>query len=159
MMTNRLSISVLIAAAATLLIAGSATAALDSKDQKQLNECRYAAGDVGRVAKDIRGRIESSAQKSSKPYQQCQQASAALEDAADELYFAITHSDYDKLPDKAAGKKTRKAKDDLDKAYKTFSSACSGIAKKEAKPELKKLLAGYKKTGKQCNGVSTIMGK
>ena len=142
MNTGRFLLLAAIAAAATLLIAGSATAALGSKDQKQLNECRYAAGDVKDVVKDIRGRIASSAKNSTKPYQKCQQASAALEDAADELYFAITHSDYDKLPDKAAGKKTRKAKDDLDKAYKTFSSACSGIAKKEAKPELKKLLAG-----------------
>ena len=159
MNTSRFLLSAAIAAAFTLLIAGSAAAALDGKGTKQLNECRYAASDVGKVAGQIGKRIESSNRNGSKDYRACREASARLKQAGSDLYFAINHADWDKLPNKAAGDKTRKAKDEFQKAYKDADKACGQVSKKEKWAEFKSLTAEYKRAGKQCDGVSTLMGK
>ena len=94
-----------------------------------------------------------------KPYTQCKEASDELDASSSGLYFAITHSDRDKLPNKAEGDKARTAKDDLTSAYKSFGKKCNAVKKKEGWPEFKQLKTEYAKYGKACKGVSKIMGK
>lgn len=150
--------------ATVVFVLGTGSAmALTKKEIGKLNQCRSASSSLGRVAKTIKGRIVSFenrlAEFRTKPYTECKGASDALDESGSELYFAITHSDRDKLPNKAAGDKTRKAKDDLVKAYKSFGKKCKTVKKKEGWPEFKDLKAQYGKYGKACKGVSKIMGK
>jgi hypothetical protein len=163
MKTGRILFSLFLVLSFGLIFGVSASGALDKKQESKLQACRLAGGDIEKVARTIRGRIESFenrlAEFKTPPFKQCKAACVKLEKAGNKLYFAITHADYKKLPNKAAGKKTRKAKDLVGSAYKAFGKDCKAVMKKEGWPEFKKLKAEYKKVGKACKGVSKIMGK